>query len=29
VTKSPGPGDVNGAYIDVRPIIEGFADLET
>jgi hypothetical protein len=29
VTKSPGPDDVNGAYIEVRPIIEGFADLET
>jgi hypothetical protein len=28
ITKSPGPGDVNGAYIDVRPIIDGIAELE-
>jgi hypothetical protein len=29
ITKSPGPGDVSGAYIDVRPIIEGVHELET
>jgi hypothetical protein len=28
ITKSPGPGDVNGAYLDVRPIVEGIAELE-
>ena len=27
ITKSPGPGDVDGAYVEVRPIIEGLADL--
>jgi hypothetical protein len=28
ITKSPSPGDVSGAYIDVRPIIEGVHELE-
>jgi hypothetical protein len=29
ITKSPSPRDVSGAYIDVRPIIEGVHELET
>jgi hypothetical protein len=28
ITKSPSPGNVSGAYIDVRPIIEGVHELE-
>jgi hypothetical protein len=27
VTQSPGPGDTSDAYIEVRPIIEGFEEL--
>lgn len=28
ITKGPNPGDVSGAYVDVRPIIDGVEDLE-
>lgn len=28
VTRSPSPGEMSGAYVDVRPIIEGVEDLE-
>lgn len=28
ITKSPSPGDASGAFIDVRPIIEGIEELE-
>ncbi len=28
ITKSPSPGDVSGAFVDVRPIIEGVEELE-
>jgi hypothetical protein len=27
ITRSPNPGDVDGAYIDVRPILDGFDDI--
>jgi hypothetical protein len=29
ITKSPSPKDVSGAYVDVRPIVEGVEELET
>ena len=29
ITKSPSPGDVSGAYVDVRPIVDGVEELET
>lgn len=29
ITKSPSPKDVSGAYVDVRPIVEGVEALET
>jgi hypothetical protein len=29
ITKGPRPRDTSGDYIDVRPILEGFGDLET
>jgi len=28
ITKSPSPGDVSEAFVDVRPILEGIDDLE-
>jgi hypothetical protein len=28
VTQSPSPRDMHGAYVDVRPVIEGVEDLE-
>lgn len=28
ITKSPSPGDVTGAYVDVRPIVDGVEELE-
>jgi hypothetical protein len=28
ITKSPNPGDVSGAYLDVRPIDDSVGDLE-
>jgi len=28
ITKSPNPGDVSGAYVDVRPIVDGMDELE-
>ncbi len=28
ITKSPNPGDASGAFVDVRPIIEGMEELE-
>jgi hypothetical protein len=27
VTNSPSPGDIGDAFVDVRPILEGFDDL--
>ena len=29
ITKSPSPKDVSGAYVDVRPIVEGTEELES
>jgi hypothetical protein len=28
ITKSPSPGNMSGAYVDVRPIIDGIEELE-
>jgi hypothetical protein len=29
ITKSPSPGDVSGAYVDVRPIVDSVEELDT
>lgn len=29
ITKSPSPGDVSGAYVDIRPIVDGVEESET
>jgi hypothetical protein len=28
ITKGPNPRDTSGDYVEVRPILEGFGDLE-